>query len=66
MQLNPIPLTKNEDLRLTALESYQIFDTESEKEFDDLASLASAICQVPIALITFIDEKRQFQIPLRD
>lgn len=59
MQLNPIPLTKNEDLRLTALESYQIFDTESEKEFDDLASLASAICQVPIALITFIDEKRQ-------
>lgn len=59
MQLNPIPLPKNEDMRLEALESYQIFDTESEKEFDDIASLASTICQAPIALITFIDEKRQ-------
>lgn len=59
MHLNSIPLPKNEDLRLEALESYQIFDTESEKEFDDIASLASVICQAPIALITFIDEKRQ-------
>ncbi|CAM3929460.1 GAF sensor signal transduction histidine kinase [Pedobacter westerhofensis] len=45
--------------RQNALESYHIFDTESEKEFDELASLASTICNVPIALITFIDADRQ-------
>ena len=54
------PLPHNEAERLAALESYNIFDTAEEKDFDALASLASAICQVPIALVTFIDEKRQW------
>ncbi len=54
------PLPQNEAERLAALETYNIFDTAKEKDFDDLASLASAICQVPITLITFIDEKRQW------
>jgi signal transduction histidine kinase len=52
-------LYPHEIQRLNALASYQIFDTESEKEFDELASLASTICDVPIALITFIDADRQ-------
>lgn len=56
--MNPVPV-KDESHRLAALESYQIFDTGTEKEFDDLTSLASAICNVPIALITFIDADRQ-------
>ena len=54
------PLPGNEADRLVALQSYNIFDTAEEKDFDQLASLASAICGVPIALITFIDEKRQW------
>ncbi|MFD2144810.1 sensor histidine kinase [Mucilaginibacter antarcticus] len=54
------PLPQNEDERLVALQSYNIFDTAEERDFDALAALASAICQVPIALITFIDEKRQW------
>jgi signal transduction histidine kinase len=54
------PLPQNEAERLIALKSYNIFDTAEEKDFDALATLASAICQVPIALITFIDEKRQY------
>jgi len=53
------PEHPHESERLSTLESYHIFDTESEKEFDDLASLASTICNVPIALITFIDADRQ-------
>jgi signal transduction histidine kinase len=53
------PVHPYESQRLSALESYQIFDTESEQEFDELASLASTICNVPIALITFIDADRQ-------
>jgi signal transduction histidine kinase len=54
------PLPQNEAERLVALKSYNIFDTAEEKDFDALATLASVICQVPIALITFIDEKRQW------
>ena len=53
-------LRKNEEDRLAALHSYDIFDSGEEKDFDALTSLASAICQIPIALITFIDDKRQW------
>jgi len=58
MLSNPLPA--NEADRLAALRSYDIFDTGEEKDFDALTSLASAICQIPVALITFIDEKRQW------
>jgi signal transduction histidine kinase len=58
MPISPLPV--NEDNRLLALESYDILDTGEEKDFDDLTSLASAICQIPIALITFINEDRQW------
>jgi signal transduction histidine kinase len=54
------PLPENETDRLAALQSYHIFDTAEEKDFDALTSLASAICQIPIALITFIDQDRQW------
>jgi signal transduction histidine kinase len=53
-------LRRNEEDRLAALHSYDIFDSGEEKDFDALTSLASAICQIPIALITFIDDKRQW------
>ena len=50
----------NELARLAALRSYQILDTAAEQAFDDLALLASQICNTPIALITLIDEDRQW------
>jgi len=56
-QLN---LRSYEEDRVAALHSYQILDTDEEKDYDALAALASAICQIPIALITFIDKKRQW------
>ncbi len=55
----PTPF-KSEQKRLAALKSYNILDTASEKDFDDLTILASTICQVPIALISFITDKRQY------
>ncbi|WP_114749294.1 ATP-binding protein [Pleomorphovibrio marinus] len=46
--------------RLKTLLSYGILDTPIEKEFDDLAELASVICDTPIAIISVIDDKRQW------
>lgn len=40
-------------------ENYSILDSGDEKDFNDLTTLASAICQTPIALINLFDEKRQ-------
>jgi len=49
-----------ETRRLEALNSYNVLDTLPEKEFDAITRLASYICQVPIALISLIDEERQW------
>ncbi|MEC4804639.1 MAG: EAL domain-containing protein [Jaaginema sp. PMC 1079.18] len=51
---------KQEMLRLEKLDRYQILDTPPEAEFDELVHLAAEICQVPIALISFVDEYRQW------
>jgi anti-sigma regulatory factor (Ser/Thr protein kinase) len=46
--------------RLNALRQYRILDTEPEQAFDDLTLIASQICGVPIALISLVDEDRQW------
>lgn len=46
--------------RLKALHAYDILDTPSELEFDDLTALAAQICQTPIALISLLDQTRQW------
>jgi PAS domain-containing protein len=53
-------IAEDEAVRLTALHRLQILDTEEEKEFNDIVTLASQICGTPISLITFVDEKRQW------
>jgi len=54
------PLPQNENERLTALADYDLMDSGEDKEFDAIASIAAAICGIPISLITFIDDKRQY------
>ena len=54
------PLPANETERLEALASYAVLDTPPEQGFDDLTMLAAHICDVPIAVITLIDEHRQW------
>jgi len=49
-----------EDDRLAALRSYRVLDTPPEPEFDDLVQLAARACRAPIALISLIDERRQW------
>src|SRR5215470_2542005 len=51
---------KNEGARVEALYKYAILDTEPEQAFDDLVLLASFICKTPIALISLVDEDRQW------
>jgi len=50
----------NEAGRLDALRRYKILDTKPERAFDDLTLIASQICGVPIALISLVDENRQW------
>lgn len=54
------PLPINERDRLEALRSYEILDTAAEADFDDLVEVASAVFDVPIAVITLVDVERQW------
>lgn len=53
-------LPEHESERLEALHRYQILDTPPEIAFDDLAALAAHICSTPIALVSLVDDHRQW------
>jgi GAF domain-containing protein len=53
-------LSKDDAARVSALQKYAILDSEPEQAFDDLTLLASYVCKTPIALISLIDEDRQW------
>lgn len=52
--------TPNEEERLLELYHYDLLDSESEGDFDEIVQLASRICKVPISTITLIDSYRQW------
>jgi len=54
------PILQNEKKRLKVLWQYEVLDTVPEELFDDLTELAARICEAPIALISLVDEKRQW------
>jgi diguanylate cyclase (GGDEF)-like protein len=54
------PIPENEERRLHALNDYNIMDSLPEQAYDDFTKLASAICNTPIALISLLDDHRQW------
>ena len=54
------PIPKNEVKRLKVLWQYDVLDTVPEEVFDDLTDLAAHICEAPVALISLVDENRQW------
>ena len=53
-------LAANENDRLAALHGLGILDTPPEAAFDDLVRLAANICGTPVALVSMVDEQRQW------
>jgi diguanylate cyclase (GGDEF)-like protein/PAS domain S-box-containing protein len=54
------PHPENETLRLAVLQRLAILDTPPEAEFDRVARLAARILHVPVAMVTLIDQDRQW------
>ncbi|MGB5346477.1 MAG: PAS domain S-box protein [Woeseia sp.] len=60
MPIDPVATTADEAARLAALRRYEILDTPDEAAYDDVAALACSICDTPTALVTLVDEYRQW------
>ena len=58
--MSPAPLPLDEASRLVALRRMAILDSERDPSFDRLVQLASRQFNVPIALISLIDEEREW------
>jgi two-component sensor histidine kinase len=57
MEAAPHPL---QQARLAALHSFEILDTDPERDFDDIVKLAAATCGTSISVVNFIDADRQW------
>ncbi len=58
MQSPPTPSDEAE--RLAELRAYGVLDTLPEQAYDDITYLASQLCDAPIALVSLVDEDRQW------
>jgi diguanylate cyclase (GGDEF)-like protein/PAS domain S-box-containing protein len=56
------PVSESEKNRLSVLHRYKILDTSHNSSFDNITSLAAQLLNVPISLISFIDQDRIWSI----
>jgi len=50
----------SQDQRLAALRDYAILDTEPEIAFEDITRIAAEVCNAPMAMVSFVEETRQW------
>ncbi|WP_181376322.1 sensor domain-containing phosphodiesterase [Novimethylophilus kurashikiensis] len=50
----------NEKERLKTLQAYRIMDTSPDPNLDRITQLAATICRTPMALISLVDDRRQW------
>lgn len=55
-----MPHATAEAARQRALDTYHIVDTLPEAAYDDIARLASILCEAPVALVSLVDRDRQW------
>lgn len=55
-----VALAVNAEDRLAVLHGLAMVDTAADPDFDRISSLAAAVMQVPIALVTLVDLERQW------
>ncbi|HSH81942.1 MAG TPA: GAF domain-containing protein [Herpetosiphonaceae bacterium] len=55
-----VPLPPDEAERLEALHRYAVLDTPPEVAFDRITGLAARLFNVPIALVSFVDARREW------
>lgn len=60
MIVGAIPQGWREEDRLAALRRYAVLDTPREPDFEDLVRLAAQACAAPVAVISLVDERRQW------
>lgn len=60
MQLNSYPIPPDEPERLQLLHALAILDTPPDEVFDRITRLVSKLLKVPIALVSLVDEDRQW------
>ena len=56
--MNALQTIQNEDQRLKQIDSYQILDTASESDYDNINMLVAMICDVPISLIQILGKEK--------
>ena len=52
--------SRGDSERRDALAAYDVLDTPAEIEFDDIVKVASQACGMPVALISLLDDDRQW------
>ncbi|MBA4168733.1 MAG: GAF domain-containing protein, partial [Chitinophagaceae bacterium] len=60
MNQRSYPVPTNEQKRLRALRQYQLLDTVTEEEYDRITKIAAGICNVPVSMMTLLDDERQW------
>ena len=58
--MRPEPLSFNEPDRLAALAEYRLKEADSALGLDDIVQLASKLFDVPIVLVSMVEQERQF------